>query len=101
MIETMITDSRLPILRLEDETTSVTQALRGIAHRPSPSYLALALNRIGFEHVYAATEPPDHPDFKFASLDNLDTARDGSLLRAVFVASRNALEQPGLTSLAE
>jgi SAM-dependent methyltransferase len=99
LIETMVCDSRDAVLRLEDETKSVNQALRGLAHRPSPSYLALALNRVGFDHVYAATDPPDHLDFRFSWLDNLDTARDGALLRGVFVASRRALEQPTLTSL--
>jgi hypothetical protein len=61
-IETMVCDSRSAVLRLEDETKSVNQALRGLAHRPSPSYLAIALNRVGFDHVYAASDPPDHPD---------------------------------------
>jgi SAM-dependent methyltransferase len=99
LIETMVCDSRHAALRLEDETTSVNQALRGLAHRPSPSYLALALNRVGFDHVYAATEPPDHPDYRFSWLDNMDTGRDGALLRGVFVASRTRREQRGLTSL--
>jgi hypothetical protein len=84
---------------VEDETRSVNQALRGLAHRPSPSYLALELNRIGFEHVYASTDPPNHPDNRFSWLDNLDTARDGALPRSVFAASSAPLERPGLTSL--
>jgi SAM-dependent methyltransferase len=99
LIETMVCDSRDAVLRLEDETKSVNQALRGLAHRPSPAYLALALNRIGFEYVYAATDPPDHPDYRFPWLDNLDTARDGALLRGVFLASRTRREHRGLTSL--
>lgn len=99
LIETMVCDMRVPVLRLEDETTSVNQALRGLAHRPSPSYLALALNRVGFDHVYAATDPPNHPDYRFSCLDNLDTVRDGALLRAVFVASRTPRAESGLTSL--
>jgi SAM-dependent methyltransferase len=99
LIETMVCDSRLPVLRLEDETKSVNQALRGLAHRPSPTYLALALNRVGFEHVYAATDPPDHPDYRFSWLDNMDTTRDGALLRGVFVASRTPRRERGLTPL--
>lgn len=99
LIETMVSDSHLPVLRLEDETKSVNQALRGLAHRPSPSYLATALNRVGFDHVYAATDPPDHPDYRFSWLGNMDTARDGSLLRGVFVASRRPIRRRGLTSL--
>jgi SAM-dependent methyltransferase len=99
LIETMVCDATSPVLLLEDETTSVNQALRGLAHRPSPPYLAIALNRIGFDHVYVAASPPKHPDYQFAWLDNLDTARDGALLRGVFVAARRALAMRGLTSL--
>jgi SAM-dependent methyltransferase len=101
LIETMVCDSSAPVLLLEDETTSVNQALRGLAHRPSPSYLALALNRIGFDHVYTAATVPDHEDYRFKWLDNLDTARDGALLRAVFVASRRLLSESRLESLLE
>jgi SAM-dependent methyltransferase len=101
LIETMVCDSRCAVLRLEDETTSVNQALRGLAHRPSPSYLAIALNRVGFDHVYVATEPPDYPDYHFSWLDNLDTVRDGALLRGVFVGSRSPLQQGGLAPLLE
>jgi SAM-dependent methyltransferase len=99
LIETMVCDARVPVLRLEDETKSVNQALRGLAHRPSPSYLALALNRVGFDHVYAATEPPAHPDYRFSWLDNMDTARNGALLRGVFIASRGPLQGRALTSI--
>jgi SAM-dependent methyltransferase len=99
LIETMVCDARLPVLRLEDETKSVNQALRGMAHRPSPSYLGLALNRVGFEHVYSATAPPNHPDYCFSWLGNMDTARQDALLRGVFVASRRTLENAALTPL--
>jgi SAM-dependent methyltransferase len=101
LIETMVCDARVPLLRVDDETTSVNQALRGLAHRPSPSYLATVLNRIGFDYVYAATDPPHHPDYRFSWLNNMDTSRDGALLRGVFVASRSPLERRGLISLLE
>lgn len=99
LIETMVCDARLPVLRVADETKAVNQALRGLAHRPSPSYLAIVLNRIGFDYVYAATDPPDHPDYRFSWLDNMDTSRNGALLRGVFVASRRPLARRGLMSL--
>jgi SAM-dependent methyltransferase len=101
LIETMVCDARSPILRLEDETKSVNQALRGLGHRPSPSYLATALNRIGFEYVYVAADPPHHPDYRFSWLDNMDTTRNGMFLRGVFVASRTPLRKRGLSSLLE
>jgi SAM-dependent methyltransferase len=97
LIETMLCDSRLPLLRLEDEPTTANQAMRGLAHRPSPTYFAIALNRVGFDYVYAATDPPDHPDYRFSWLDNMDTARDGALLRGVFIASRSPLPTRSLT----
>jgi SAM-dependent methyltransferase len=101
LIETMVCDGHAPVLRIDDETKSVNQALLGLAHRPSPSYLAMALNRIGFDYVYAATDPPDHPDFRFRWLNDLATSRNGALLRGVFVASRRRLDRRGLMSLVE
>jgi 2-polyprenyl-3-methyl-5-hydroxy-6-metoxy-1,4-benzoquinol methylase len=99
LIETMICDSPLPVARLDDETLSVNQALRGLAHRPSPSYLALALNRIGFEYVCRAREAPSHPDYEVEELGDLAVARDGHLLRGVFVASRRELPTERLDPL--
>ncbi|MCU1390643.1 MAG: methyltransferase FkbM family [Ilumatobacteraceae bacterium] len=99
LIETVVCDSPLPIARLDDETLTVSQALRGLAHRPSSSYLALALNRIGFDHVYAAVERPDFPDFIWTPVGDDAFFRDGHLLRRVFVASRSALYSSGLVPL--
>jgi SAM-dependent methyltransferase len=90
LIETMVCDSPLPVMRLDDEPRTVNQALRGIANRPSVSYLAMALNRIGFDHVYAPHDRPKFPDYEFEPLGNLDTIR-GHPLRSVFVASRSEL----------
>jgi SAM-dependent methyltransferase len=101
LLETMISDSSAPILRLEDEYLSANQALRGIAHRPSPSWVGMALNRIGFDHVLTAGEPPQHPDYRFEAKDDAATARDGHLLRAIFVASRNRLDNDRLVSIVE
>ena len=101
LLETMVCDSPLAVLRLEDEYLSLNQALRGIAQRPSPAWVATVLDRIGLHHVYAAAEPPEHPDYHFALQGNLDTARDGHLLRSIFVASRTPLENDRLIPLVE
>ena len=99
LLETIICDHRLPIVRMEDESTDVNQALAGIAGRPTPHYVVLALDRIGFPHVYAPVTPPQHEDFRFAWLNNMDCARDGHNLRCIFVASRTELSNPALISL--
>lgn len=99
LIETIVCDARASVLLLDDETKAVNQALRGIAHRPSPSYLALALNRIGFDHVYGAVTPPEHPEYTFERIDDSRWMRDGRPLRAVFVASRKPLDTPRLMPL--
>jgi SAM-dependent methyltransferase len=99
LLETHVCDSRGPILMLEDEPKSANQALRGLAHRPSPSYVTMALNRIGFEHVYESRRRPSHPDFNFEWRDSGETTRAGHLLRATFVASRHALDSPHLVPL--
>jgi SAM-dependent methyltransferase len=101
LLETMITDSSTPILRLEDEYLSANQALRGIAHRPSPAWVGMVLNRIGFDQALIAREPPQHPDYRFEAKDDAATARDGHLLRAIFVASRNRLDNDRLVSIVE
>ena len=99
LIETMVCDRSLPVLRVEDETLSYNQALRGLGSRPSPSYVALVLSRIGFAYVYAPTRPPLYPDYEFEWLDNLDVSRDGHPLRCVFVASRTRLGNDRLVDL--
>jgi SAM-dependent methyltransferase len=99
LIETIVCDAPAPVLRLDDETKAVNQALRGVAHRPSPSYLALALNRIGFDDVYAVTRPPAHPEYEFERVGDSSITREGRPLRAVFVASRSPLDTPHLRPL--
>jgi SAM-dependent methyltransferase len=99
LLETMICDHSLPVLRIEDDTLSSNQGLRGIGCRPSPGYLAVALSRVGFRHVYAPRVPPNHPDFQFEWRNNLDSTRDGRNMRCVFVASKKELRNCHLTSL--
>lgn len=99
LLETLVCDSAAPVLHLYDESLSANQALRGVGCRPSPSFIVLALDRAGFEFVYAPAEPPEHPDYRFTWRDNLDVARDGFNLRCVFVASRRRLESDRLAPL--
>ena len=99
LLESIICDHELPIVRNEDESTDVNQALAGLACRPSPHYVVLALNRAGFPHVYAPVTPPEHEDFRFEWRNNLDCTRDGHNLRCLFVASRMPLANPKLIPL--
>lgn len=99
LLETIICDHELPLARAEDEFFAANEALGALACRPSPSYVALALSRIGFAQVYTPRVPPDHEDFRFQWLNNLDCARDGHPLRCVFVASRTRLQNPRLVAL--
>lgn len=99
LLETIICDHRLPLMRIEDETKSSNQALGGLGCRPSPSFVTLVLNRVGFPFVYGARWPPSHEDFIFKRLGNLDSWRDGHNLRCVFVASKAPLQSNGLEPL--
>jgi SAM-dependent methyltransferase len=99
LLETMVCDHHLPLLLLDDETKTVSQALGGLGHRPTPSYVVMALNRIGFHFVYGAAQVPSHEDFQFAWRDDLAWFRDGHPLRAMFAASREELQSPGLQLL--
>jgi SAM-dependent methyltransferase len=99
LLETIICDHTLPIVLIEDESMSSNQALKGIGSRPSPSYIVMTLNRVGFPFIYAPKNPPTHPDFQFEWKNNLDTKRDGRNLRCVFIASKVELRNPNLTAL--
>jgi SAM-dependent methyltransferase len=99
LLETVVCDSSAPVLHLIDEPPSFNQTMDAMGCRPSPGYVTMGLNRVGFAHVYAPLRPPRHPDFQFAWKDNLDHSRDGYLLRCIFVASRRELHNPKLKSL--
>lgn len=99
ILETMVCDSSRPVVALADESRSWNQALAGLGCRPSPAYVALALNRVGFPFVYGSTRAPDHPDFLFDFKNDLAVERDGHNLRCMFVASRRPVNSGALTSL--
>lgn len=101
ILETMICDASEPLAVLVDETKAASQAMDGLGSRPSPSFIALALNRVGFDYVYGAAEVPDHPEFQFDWKNNHDTTRDGVPLRCVIVASKIPLELASLNLLVE
>lgn len=99
IVETMVCDASAPVMVLVDENASANQALAGLGCRPSPGFVAMALNRIGFRYVYGTTSPPRFPDFEFEWRNSLDVVRDGHNLRCVFVASRAPLERDTLANL--
>jgi hypothetical protein len=99
VMETMVCDFDQPVTVLTDEPLSSNQALAGLASRPSPAFIAMTLDRLGFAHVYGTTMPPAFPDFQFAWRNNLDIRRDGHNLRCMFVASRTPIDRPQLVPL--
>jgi SAM-dependent methyltransferase len=101
ILETMVCDSSRPVAVLADETKAASQALDGLGSRPSPAFVALALNRVGFPYVYGTGPPPRHEDFQFEWKDNLDTVRDGHPLRCMFVASDEPIDHPRLFAVVD
>ncbi len=99
ILETMVLDAVRPILLIEDESKTVNQALGGIGCRPSPAFVVMALNRVGFRHVYGFAEPPGYEDFQFEWRDDGQWTRDGHPLRSMFVASHAPIDRPGLIAL--
>ena len=91
LLETIIADSKLPMLLLADETKAASQALGGVGCRPSPSYVSMGLNRIGFPWVYGLTSDGEHEDFEFEWRDDNESTRDGHPLRCFFVASHRPI----------
>ncbi|MDR7586575.1 MAG: class I SAM-dependent methyltransferase [Armatimonadota bacterium] len=92
LLETVVVDHELPVVRLVEETAALNQALRGVGSRPSPSYVVLGLRSAGFRYVYVPRVPPSHRDFRFRWRGDLRDSRGGHLLRCVFVASRRPLD---------
>lgn len=99
LLETIITDYELPLLRLEEEPICNDQALKGLACRPTPSYIVLVLRRIGFTHIYIPKIVPNHQDFKFQWKNDLSWSREGHNLRCIFVAAKMELKSPNLKIL--
>ena len=102
LMETVVSDQSEPVLRLSDEPQETrNQALGLLGCRPSPAFVTMALVRVGFRYVYAPKSPPNHPDFRFEWRNDLQFSRDGHLLRCVFVASHQPLDNPELSLLLE
>jgi predicted RNA methylase len=99
LLETIVCDHELPVLLLDDETKSFSQALRGIACRPSPTFVVMALARLGFAFIYGPRVPPQYPDFQFEWKNSLEWSRDGHPIRCVFVATRNQISSDNLVLL--
>jgi SAM-dependent methyltransferase len=99
IVETIVCDADRPLMLLHDESGSSNQALAGLGCRPSPSFVAMALDRLGFPYVYGTTMPPLNVDFQFEWRNNFDARRDGANLRCIFVATRTPLVCDHLTPL--
>ncbi|MBN1200333.1 MAG: class I SAM-dependent methyltransferase [Anaerolineae bacterium] len=98
LISTQICDSDLPVVHYAIEGNTASQALRGMGGRPSINLVVTALSMVGFEHVYRPSFLPDHPQFQFEHLNNLDWKRNRTALRAIFIASHSRLDNPHLIS---
>jgi SAM-dependent methyltransferase len=85
VLETMVVDSRLPVLVLADETKTVSQALNGLGCR--------------LPHVYGVQAEGEHEDFGFEWRDDGQHTRNGHPLRCMFVASHKPLVASRLASL--
>ncbi len=92
ILETIVCDSSEPVMKLADEPLTSNQAKGGTGCRPSPSFVAFALNRVGFRHVYQPINKPEHSDFLFEWKNDFCDKLDDHPIRCVFVASTVPLE---------
>ncbi|PGH59297.1 hypothetical protein CRT60_01310 [Azospirillum palustre] len=99
LLETMVCDADDAVMMLVDESKTYNQALRGLGSRPSPAYIAMALNRIGFAHVYGVAIQPAHEDFQWTGTNSLKRRIGDHDLRRMFIASREQLDHPALVPL--
>jgi SAM-dependent methyltransferase len=101
LLESLVCDHPGPVKVLEDEPRVHNQALGQLGSRPSPAYVAMALDRIGFPNVYAPRTPPDHPDFRFEWRNDLSISRGPHNIRCIFVASRHEIASERLVPLVD
>jgi SAM-dependent methyltransferase len=98
IIETCISDSTEPILRLvPEENANYSQAIHAMGCRPSSAYVIFCLKLAGFENVYVTSTLPDHPQFRYKNRNDGSYLRGGNLMRNIFVASRTSIPSPALT----
>jgi SAM-dependent methyltransferase len=90
LLESCITDHPDPLVQYTEEPATWNQALRGLATRPTPSFIISMLARAGFGNIYLPKEPPQYPDFQFECKGDLSYMRDGHVIRQIFVATREA-----------
>lgn len=100
LIETCITDSEFPVLRLLSEPKlNPTQAVSGMGCRPSPSYIVNCLKLAGFAYVYSPINLPRHKQFHYKRTNDFSCLKDGDLIRDVFLASHREIENDNFRAL--
>ena len=102
LLETVVTDHPRPVCQLVDEPPDISnQAVAGFGSRPSPAFVAMALSRMGFRYIYTTRTRPAFADFQVEWKGDAAWTRDGNLLRCVFIASRQPLDNPSLELLVQ
>lgn len=89
LLETCVIDHSEPLVKYTEETATFSQALRGLASRPSPSLVISLLKRGGFKHIYIPKYPPQHHDFLFDYTEDLSHIKNGHNIRQIFIATKN------------
>lgn len=93
ILETCIMDAKEPVVRLvEEDQDNASQALYGFGSRPSPSYVIASLKIAGFRFVYTPLVLPKHKQFQYKQIDDYSHLRNGSLMRGIFIASNEAIQ---------
>jgi hypothetical protein len=92
LVETCVSFGVEPRMHQVTERAEPDQALHGVGSRPTRSWVHQQLRR-HFEFVYLPTIQPAHPEFPTDWTGEQPTM----LTRAIFVASRRALDNPSLT----
>jgi Methyltransferase domain len=94
LLETCVTPGHGTKLNpVSESVLDPSQAISGTGCRPTRLWIKAELSRY-FEHVYITVTQPWHEEFP---LDWSSAVEDGRLSRAVFVASRAAVDNPLLT----
>jgi SAM-dependent methyltransferase len=97
LVETCIADANDCILQLVPEDgDTITQALHAIGCRPSSSYVITCLKLSGFKYIYTPTELPNHVEFSYQRSNDLSYLKKGRLIRDIFIASHQEINNSKL-----
>ena len=98
-IETVINESKQPVVKYVIESPGDDQALHHIACRPSEPFLEMVLKESGFKYIYMPKVWPMHPQFARVKKVKNNLEPYSNLTRTIIIASYGPLQNKFLAPI--